>query len=280
MESYDAKSVAAKKSQVHKSESERPIMRVVSYNILTGGEGRADPLIEVLLAQRADVVGLVEAEDPTVLERIGRRTGMDYVQAVGKEGGASALLSRFPIRDSINHALLRNGLSKSFLQASVTDPAGIVWNFGVLHLHARAGEEDERKREAELDVVLKVFEPLRNAKTPHFLLGDFNANSPVQKIDLARCKPKTREQAAANGGTIPRRAIGKLLNAGYVDTYHSSDAKAAETQGTFTTQFPGQRVDYIFAHSIAPNRIKSAWIEYDRLAKYASDHFPIGAEIE
>jgi endonuclease/exonuclease/phosphatase family metal-dependent hydrolase len=26
--------------------------------------------------------------------------------------------------------------------------------------------------------------------------------------------------------------------------------------------------------------IKSAWIEYDRLAKYASDHFPIGVEIE
>jgi len=34
-------------------------MRVVSYNILTGGEGRADPLAEVLLAQRADVIALV-----------------------------------------------------------------------------------------------------------------------------------------------------------------------------------------------------------------------------
>jgi endonuclease/exonuclease/phosphatase family metal-dependent hydrolase len=27
------------------------------------------------------------------------------------------------------------------------------------------------------------------------------------------------------------------------------------------------------------NRIKSAWIEQDRLAKYASDHFPVGVEI-
>jgi endonuclease/exonuclease/phosphatase family metal-dependent hydrolase len=26
-------------------------------------------------------------------------------------------------------------------------------------------------------------------------------------------------------------------------------------------------------------RIKSAWIEHDRLAKYASDHFPVAAEI-
>ena len=31
-------------------------MRVVSYNILDGGEGRADPLAEVLIARRPDVV--------------------------------------------------------------------------------------------------------------------------------------------------------------------------------------------------------------------------------
>ena len=38
-------------------------MRIVSYNILDGGVGRADPIAEVLLAQRPDVVGLVEADE-------------------------------------------------------------------------------------------------------------------------------------------------------------------------------------------------------------------------
>lgn len=255
-------------------------MRIASYNILTGGEGRADPLIEVLLAQRPDVVGLVEAEDPAVLERMARRMNMDYVQAVGNESGASALLSRFPIRDSVNHAALNPGLSKSFLQASVEAPGGIVWHFGVVHLAARAGEEDERKREAELAIVLKAFEPLRTSNAPHVLLGDFNANSPTQQIDLARCKPKTRAQAAGNpGGQIPRRVVGQLANAGYVDTYYSRHPDLARTRGTFTTQFPGQRVDYIFTHGIAPDRIKDAWIEYDRLATYASDHYPVGVEL-
>ena len=254
-------------------------MRIASYNILDGGEGRADPLIEVLLAQRADVVALVEAEDATVLERIARRMNMDYVSAPGNQSGASALLSRFPIRDSINHAAFQPRLSKSLLQASVVDPAGQLWQFGVVHLHARAAEEDERKREAELDIVLKVFEPLRTQKAPHLLLGDFNANSPVQQIDLARCKPSTREQAASNGGSIPRRVVQRILNEGYADTYYSLTPDDARTKGTFTTQFPGQRVDYVFAHSIPPERIKSAWIEYDRLATYASDHYPIGVEI-
>jgi endonuclease/exonuclease/phosphatase family metal-dependent hydrolase len=255
-------------------------MRIASYNIMTGGEGRADPLIEVLIAQEADVIGLVEAEDPTVLERMARRLKMDYVQAMGSGSGASALLSRFPIRDSVNHAAFRPGLSKSLLQASVVDPGGRVWEFGVVHLHARAGDEDERKREAELELVLKVFEPLRKQGTPHVLLGDFNANSPVQEIDLARCKPSTREQAAGNGGTIPRRVVERILNEGYADTYYCVNPEDAKTRGTFTTQFPGQRVDYVFAHSIAAERIKSAWIEYDRLATYASDHYPIGVEID
>ncbi len=254
-------------------------MRIVSYNILTGGEGRADPLVEVLLAQRADVIGLVEAEDPAVLERIAKRLNMDYVQAIGNKG-ASALLSRFPIRDSINHAPLQPGLSKSLLQATITDSAGKNWNLGVLHLHARATNADEQQRQAELEVILNIFAPLRAAQTPHILLGDFNANSPSQQINLDNCKPKTREQAATNGGTLPRQVIQTLLNEGYTDTYQSAEPRHAQTNGTFTTQFPGQRVDYIFTHSVLPTNIKSAWIEYDRLAKYASDHYPIGAEID
>jgi endonuclease/exonuclease/phosphatase family metal-dependent hydrolase len=74
--------------------------------------------------------------------------------------------------------------------------------------------------------------------------------------------------------------VRELLNAGYLDTYDIVNPDLSRKQGTFSTQFPGQRVDYIFAHSIAAERIKSAWIEYDRLARYASDHYPIGVEIE
>src|SRR5438128_2275762 len=109
-------------------------MRLVSYNILDGGEGRADPLAEVIQAQNPDIVALVEAIDLTVLERIARRLGMDYVQAPGSDG-ASALLSRWTIRDSVNHSLLRPGLTKSVLEATVLAPAGSAWPMGVVHLH-------------------------------------------------------------------------------------------------------------------------------------------------
>jgi endonuclease/exonuclease/phosphatase family metal-dependent hydrolase len=166
------------------------------------------------------------------------------------------------------------------LEATIVDPAGNELTIGVVHLHAHARESDEDKRAGEVRALLEIFAPYRNANRPHILCGDFNATSPVQQIDLDMCKESTRREAVENDGTIPRRVIEKMLAAGYVDTLHAVRGDFAERNGTFSTQFPGQRVDYIFSHGIERGRLKDAWIETDRLAKYASDHFPIGVEIE
>jgi endonuclease/exonuclease/phosphatase family metal-dependent hydrolase len=254
-------------------------MRLVSYNILDGGEGRADPLAEVILAQRPDIVALVEADNLATLERIASRLNMDYIHAPRRKS-AAALLSRWPIARTINHALLRSGLEKSLLEADVIEPdSNRTWTVGVVHLHAKATEDDEQMREREIEIVLDVFAEHRAKKRPHLFAGDFNANAPYQKIDPAKCKPATREAWETNGGQLPRRVVQEILGAGYKDTLRIVDPRASETAGTFSTQYPGQRVDYIFGFGIERSRIRSAWIEHDRLAKYASDHFPIGVEI-
>ena len=258
---------------------DRHPMRIVSYNILDGGEGRADPIAEVIEAQRADIVCLVEADDTAVLDRIAGRLKMDLVHAPGN-AHASALLSRWPIRESINHAPLHKDFEKSLLEATVVEPGtGREWTVGVAHLHAHATEADERQRERELDTLLKIFSVHRAAGRPHLLAGDFNANSPHQQIDPARTKPRTQKEWAANGNQLPRRVVQTLLDAGYLDTLHAFDPAAAATTGTFSTQFPGQRVDYLFTHGIDRSQIRRAWVEQDRLAKYASDHFPVGLEL-
>lgn len=254
-------------------------MRIVSYNILDGGEGRADPLAEVILAQKPDIVAIVEADNPEVLERLGRRLRMEYIHAEGHRT-AAALFSRWPIRDSINHAALEKKLKKAFLEATIVDPSGHEITFGVIHLPAHASEENEEAREASLKIVLRKMKRLREAKARHILCGDFNSNSPVQKIEIKKCKKSTQREYIENGNKIPRRVVQKILNAGYIDTLHAFDPGAGETQGTFSTQHPGQRVDYIFSFGFDVKAIRPAWIETDRLAKYASDHFPIGAEIQ
>lgn len=253
-------------------------MRIVSYNILDGGQGRADPLAEILQAQRADVIALQEADQHQVVEHIARRLKMDYVHAPGGHH-AAALLSAWPLVESINHGHVRRRPRNSFLEAWVqTDTFGQL-PIAVVHLHPHATEADEVAREHELADVLAVLDRHRQAGRAHLLLGDFNANSPLQHIDPLRCKPRTREHWQANGGRLPRRVIQQLLHAGYVDTFHAVCGAAAADTGTFSTQFPGQRVDYIFSWGLQPSRLRSAWIERDRLAKYASDHYPIGLEL-
>jgi endonuclease/exonuclease/phosphatase family metal-dependent hydrolase len=254
-------------------------MRIITYNILDGGEGRADPLAEVIEAQHPDLVSLVEADDLSVLERIAKRLNMDLIQAPGKGGKASALLSRLRIRDSINHGAVHPEITKSLLEATVVTPEFGDLPVGIVHLTAGAYESDERTREKELAAVLAAFKRHRDANRPHLLAGDFNANSPAQQIDPARTKPKTQKAWESNGGQIPRRVVQRLLDAGYADTLQAFDPRAAATLTTFSTKDPGQRVDYVFAYNIPTSRIRRAWVETDRLATYASDHYPYCVEL-
>ena len=253
-------------------------MRLVSYNILDGGTGRADPLAEVLLAQRPDVVVLVETQDSAVVERIANRLNMDLFRSDAEQ--SAAVLSRWPISETVDHAALRSEVSKALLEAVVEAPDGTRWPIGAVHLHAGAFEEDERVREREIAAVLDVFERYRRDNRPHLLAGDFNSDAPYQRIDPAQCKPKTQRAWEANGKDLPRRVVQRLLDAGYTDTLRESDEQKGATDVSFTTLHPGQRVDYVFGFGIEPGRIRSAWIEKDRLAKYASDHYPVGVELD
>jgi len=254
-------------------------MRVISYNILNGGEGRADPLAEVLEAQRPDIISLVEADVPAVVERIARRLSMDFIIADG-QGHSSALLSRYPMQQTINHAALDKRLSRSFLEATIEVPGGGEWPIGVLHLPAGATESDEDARLEDLATVLDVLRVHRDTKRPHLLCGDFNSNAPYQRIDPLRCKPKTQQAWKANGNRLPHRVIQALIDTGYRDTYSALHDEQLELIGSFDTQHSGQRVDYILAFGVPTVAVKDAWVEQDRLAKYASDHFPVGAEID
>ena len=256
-------------------------MRIVSYNILDGGTGRADLLGRVIESQKPDVVGLVEAGDAAVVATLANRLGMDFIQAEGnKNGSASALLSRFPIRHSINHAPQHPALTKSLLEAAVVDACGNEWTLGILHLHAHASETDEDVREREAAQVLEIFRPHREANRPHLLMGDFNANAPYQAIEPGLCKMSTRREWYANGGKLPRRAIARVLDAGYRDSLRVLHPAMAETSGSFSTEFPGQRVDYIFTFGIDAARMKQARVVYDGPARDASDHCPVFLELQ
>jgi len=250
---------------------------MVSYNILDGGTGRVDMLGEVISAQKPEVVVLVEADEPAIVEKIAGRLEMDFICGEGRRHGG-AILAKGRILESINHSLLRNEFTDLCLEATV-ETAGEMWNLAAVHLHPRAKFEDEAIREREIDAILEIFAPARVAQKPHLLAGDFNANSPIQQIVPAKCKEKTRKEIEQNGGVLPRSAVSKILAAGYIDTFHSVVGPVAGTVGSFTTQHPGQRVDYIFSYAVDQGRLKSATVVQLSPAGEASDHFPVTLEI-
>jgi endonuclease/exonuclease/phosphatase family metal-dependent hydrolase len=253
-------------------------VRLLSYNILDGGAERFELLAQVIERQGADVVALVEADDAGVVERLANRLRVDFIHAPGNSH-ASALLSRFPITRTINHAPLQPQLEKSLLEAVIRLPSQDELAIGIVHLHARPYDADEDVRDREIGIVLDLFAAHRAAKTPHVLCGDFNANAPYQRIDPDRLKPKSRAAWDAQGGRIPRRVVQRVLDVGYVDTLCAFDREAAETRCSFTTEHPGQRVDYIFSYAVPPSAIRRAWIVTDPPARDASDHFPVVADI-
>ena len=250
-------------------------LRVVSYNVLDGGVGRADPLAEVLIAQRPDVAVLVEADDAEVRDRVAWRLGFDHVAAVGRKGRTAAVLTRGRILDSANLARDDATGPRSLLLTTLELDGRQLGVAGV-HLSSKASDARETRREREVAVLLGALRPWRDAGLPHVVCGDFNATSPTQQIDPARLPDKVRPHFEANGDAIPRRAIQSVLDAGYADAHAAARPGEARAAASFTTLEPGMRLDYVFCHGVEP---ADGWVERDRLATYASDHYPVGAEL-
>src|SRR5687768_11168879 len=112
-------------------------MRLVSYNILDGGAERCDALLGVIERARPDVVALIEADDSSVVALLAGRLRMDSIQAAGASHEV-ALLSRWPIVQTVNHGLLRSHAVPCFLEATIMTPGGEELPIGILHLRPYA----------------------------------------------------------------------------------------------------------------------------------------------
>jgi endonuclease/exonuclease/phosphatase family metal-dependent hydrolase len=160
-------------------------LRVVTYNILLGGEGRGDRIARVLERCDADVVALQEANDLDLVRSLAQRLGMRMV--VAKPNDASklnlAVLSRPPVTRWRAHRhpgkMLRAHLE---CELDVRAPGLSKLRIHNVHLAARFGEkkQGEARRLRELEAILGDIS--RSGPTPHLVLGDFNSLSPGEVV--------------------------------------------------------------------------------------------------
>lgn len=158
--------------------------RILSYNILVGGQPRINQIASMIQSVDPDVVGLVEATNPRVVETLAKRLHMQYrMSAYGQHSTdwQAAVLSRLPIIRTQTH--VHPGiLTKPLLEVCVEQADSSQLTVFIAHLtasfsHGRAGDSIRRD---EVREILRIMAPLQG--TPHLLMGDFNALAPGDRL--------------------------------------------------------------------------------------------------
>ncbi len=253
-------------------------MRVMTYNILEGGVGRIDPLCEVIRPASPDVVVVPEAWNAELFDRLADRLGMDSFRAElpGNDRSGIGLLSRWKIRQAVNLGPLSAAFTRGVISAVVEHGDGCLGVVGV-HLHPYERDSDEAIRMAELAALWPLLDDM--ARMPHLLLGDFNAHHPQQPINVSAAPASKQQRIKDNGGRIPRLVIADVLAHGYIDA-HAIGREPTNFQTSFTVSHPAFRVDYIFASPALAPRVCQCHVLNSPMARFASDHLPVMAELQ
>ena len=250
-------------------------MRLLTYNILRGGQGREAEIVEVIRAVDPDVVVVQEALEVACFHRIATALEMSPYLAEnrGRLPLRVGLLSRLPILDSRTLDLWP--VWPSCLQASVQLANGAFLTVYGVHLAAYYPWFFERWRTHQVRSLLRYIR--RTAPEHHLLAGDFNAIAPGDRASLAQAPLWVKAQAWFQLGYIPRWALGPLPEAGYVDCFRNLHPE--EDGFTLPSPNPQVRLDYVFASPTLANTLRECRVvRAPKEVEVASDHLPVLAE--
>lgn len=253
-------------------------MRLLTYNILKGGFGRAEEIAEVIRAAKPDVVALQEAIDPVVVDRIARLAGFRF--SGSRPSHSTAFLSTVPVLNyewrhppRTRHALLEVSFAEGFPRLFV------------LHLRAWFSKWSERQRARELRGLLDGIKTQlvreHHAFAFHLLAGDFNALGPGERFDSSPMPAWIRGMVWLSGRDIARSTIELMKSNGYLDAWRQVHPDLENEPGhTFPVWNPHVRLDYVFTPAEFASRFTACEVRRTPdIVRTASDHFPLLVEI-
>jgi endonuclease/exonuclease/phosphatase family metal-dependent hydrolase len=245
------------------------VLRLLSYNIRYGGEGREVALADVIRSARPDVVMLQEATDPRVVAALAERTDMPHWGS--RHGFSTGFLSREPVAGHAWHH--PRGARHAFLEVVLPNDVGRIYG---LHLNAWFSKWSERRRVHEIRALLHSIREHQHGF--HAIAGDFNALAPGATLNAAKLPRWIQAMVWVSGRDIARDTIGVMLAARYVDAFRA--LHPADEGYTFPTWDPHTRFDYLFT----PERYADRLLRCEVFGgtpepRAASDHFPLLAEL-
>lgn len=223
-------------------------LKVMSYNILYGGD-QGIPLantIKVLQRADADLIGIQEADENG--PKLAKALGYDWYEVADgvRRGG---VLSRYPIRKVHGQGVtvtLPQGKEVSLFSVHLRSDPYEPYDLrdGKLANAAQAVASAHRGRGPELDIVLANMAPVLSKGHPVFLVGDFNEPSHLDWTERAH-------KAKLHLEVVPWPTSFRVLNAGFVDAFREARPDEVKSPGYTWTPLstPGEihdRIDYIY----------------------------------
>ncbi|MCR4408591.1 MAG: endonuclease/exonuclease/phosphatase family protein [Anaerolineae bacterium] len=247
----------------------------MTYNILDGGIGREQRILDVLKTVGPDAVLLQEVTDPDIVQSFATTLNMHFFFAEGNSKRHLALLSRFPIMSCYSYHPFP--LRHTLLEATIECASDrFIRLFGV-HLQAHYAICNEWWRRWEIKTILQRVAKYHS--NPSLIAGDFNAVAPEDRVNIQALPARFKIILFLQGGQIFRDTIAKIISAGFIDCYRV--LHPCDDGFTLPTPVPHVRLDYIFANQSLARCIQSCDVVTKPPAVHkASDHYPIMAEFE
>lgn len=251
-------------------------MRVMTYNILNGGDNRESYILEVIQTAKPDVVILQEVYTDKFLKFVSDALGMKYYFGPGNQKRKVALLSRYLVRNFRSYHP-RFPIWRNFIDAEIEyKPDKTLRVIGV-HPIANLGIVFEIWRFWEAKYIVHHIQSFQGEAC--LLAGDFNAIAPGETVRTENMPRWLRWIIYLQGNRVYHFSIKMFLSAGLTDCFRSLNP--TDEGYTLPPPDPNSRLDYIFANAKMKTHLRSCWVvRQPDPVDLASDHYPVMAEFD
>lgn len=256
-------------------------LRIATYNIEMGGNGREAQLLSVLQRTDADIIGLTEADDEKVVAQLAEQLNMHYQWARGSGDRHVATLSRYPItRWQIYN---KKPLTQAALSTTIALPFAQLPSITTYNVHLRPDPFWHFEMLRWLATVTLVGVIKHEKAGPHIVMGDLNTFAANDSVDiqvlLSYTSERDRQHHKRQRFKFLRLAHRTLLRMGYLDCYRH--LHPLDKGFTFTRyRIPISRMDFVFADPTMSERLVACDTLANEAAADASDHFPVVAKFQ
>ena len=248
-------------------------LRVMTYNILDGGNNRESFILDVIKNAKPDVVILQEVFTESFLKPLSDSLGMNYFLGGGNKERKVALLSKLPVISFKSHHPVFP-IWRNFIDAEIEYEPNETARIVGVHPMANLGLIFEIWRWWEANHIVRHLHNYQNR--PCLIAGDFNAIAPGEMVKIESMPNWLKWIIYLQGNRVYRFSIAKFLSAGFTDCFRSLNS---DEGFTLPPPNPNSRLDYIFVNATMRPYLRKCWVVREpESVSYASDHYPVMAE--